>query len=90
MVDTDGWQACHFIWRSWLWQQKNVPPGHLSKQPRLLPVVDVGPIPLLQVAAHCAFWKLPKGVVVDCGRLVGADVPSTATLCEALVVVVVK
>lgn len=90
LCDIEKVQACHFGWRSWLWQQNNIPGGHLSKQPRLLPVVTVGPSPLLHIAAHCAFWKLPKGVVVDCGKLVGAVVAASASLCQVLVQVVMK
>ena len=84
LCDIEKVQACHFRWRSWLWQQKNIPGGHLSKQPRLLPVVTVGPSPLLHIAAHCAFWKLPKGVVVDCGKLVGAVVAASCFFVSGL------
>ena len=55
-----------------------------------MPVVCLGPMPLLHVAAHCAFWKLPRTFVLDCGKQVGAVVPAGASLCQTLVVVVMK
>ena len=44
----------------------------------------------MNIAAQCAFWKIPKGVVVDCGKLIGARVLASASLCDALVAVTMK
>ena len=84
ITDLDDVQGCSFSWKSWIWQCKNMSGVHLGKQARILPVVDIGPLPLLEVACRQAFWNLPRTVVVDVATHANIPVSKDYRLCAVL------
>ena len=83
VTEADNIPACTFTWKSHLWQVKNFSPKALPKGPRVLPVVDEGPAPLIKIAAKNAFWALPKSTVQDFAKLYSIQLTGSS-LCAVL------
>ena len=84
VTDLDAVEGCCFSWKSWIWQCKNMSGAHLGKSARILPVVDIGPLPMLEVACRHAFWNLPRSVVVDFAKYANIPVVKEDKLCSVL------
>ena len=81
-------KACTFRWRSVLCQSRHLPDSHRPKAPRILPVIEEGPGPLVVVAAKEAFWSMTKTQVIYLAKLVGVMTDPGATLHAVLLTVV--
>ena len=77
-------QGCCFSWRSWIWQCQNMSGVHLGKSARVLPVAEVGPCPILEVACRQAFWNLSKTVVFYFASLAADAVSTEDYVCTVL------
>lgn len=80
----EGVQACTFQWRSHLWQARHLPDGQ-RRSPMLLPVVELGPAPLLEIATSKAWWSMTRTQVARFAKLAGIQVDESASLLDMVV-----
>ena len=82
MYSMDGWVACTFRWKSFLWQLANMAASCVGQSPRMLQVVDMGPSPVMEVAARHAFWKLSRSQLVALMATSGLAIEADWNLCD--------
>lgn len=88
LLSFEGVRAMTFKWWSWL-HQVHAWGRKVSDLPvRIAAVIDNGPAGGLEVAAKHAFWAMSRTSIVRLGGLKGVVVPGSATMCEALMLVV--
>lgn len=82
-------EAARFEWRSWLWQEKNLPADHhLTPGVRAFMVGEAGSIQL--IAAQHAFFSLDKAYINKLMAHLGYDMPAGRSLYETLCAAVAK
>lgn len=77
-----GIQACSFVWRSWMWQQRRFPNRGLSVAVR--PFATAPPSPILEVACAQAWWGMSGSDIKDFAGHEGVDMDGCATLVDIL------
>ena len=83
--DHSEWQACSFAFRCPAWQVKHGDQiGARSKyDPNSIKIFRASPTyPLLQAAARCGFWSLPKAFLDKLAKEVECDVPAGSSLFQ--------
>lgn len=79
----DDLTATTYTWRSWLWQQQNLP-STSGLRPAVRPFLDAPFGPALEIAAKHAFWHLPKSSLLRFSAQQGVDISEGATLYEVV------
>lgn len=81
----DGLEAVAYVWRPPSWQVATHPAmRELSPALRAFSSAGVAPMPLLTVAAECAFWDIERSTLVRLGGFVGAHIEPSMSLFDVV------
>lgn len=81
----EDWEATTFDFRSPSWQQMRCQPPAAGMPPAVRRVQRFAPMPVLEVAARCGWWRLGKVFLSNLAKHVGCELPPASTIFEATV-----
>lgn len=84
VTDIETVEAFSFKWRSWAWQRHNVPQASLHMRPGVRGFRCTETMPIVQLAAQCGWWQLPRATLLMVGEMSGMQLDSTDGNFEVL------